>query len=199
MKGSQLAVAGGIVALLGVSCGTGGGGDAEASGQTASFAPLSQRLNQEQGYQQDAEGNWIARSDRRSQFDGMSAAGVERSNPATGRGYHAGAFEPAEWTRATSARPQSYTGPTDGSAFRTTAAAQGKTARQSGTRSDIGGVHPTGGYRTGTADETSAPRINRTSDALTENRRDDIPPPEIIDWKSQRKLSLDQSRSMLSR
>ncbi len=190
-------LSGGIVLMLLASCGNDGGN--RGAEESASFAPLSQRLNQEQGYAQDSQGNWIARSDRRSQFENRTASGMDRSNHNATRRVNKSQFQPAEWTQASSAAPKSYSGPTDGSGFRSTAAAQGQAARQSGAQAHTPGEYGTQDFRTGSSRENRGRRFARKTDAQTDNRRDSLPPPEIIDWREQRNLSLDQSRSMLSR
>jgi len=187
-----------LMAGLFASCGAGGGGG-ETSGASAPLAPLSQRLNQEQGYVRDSEGNWLPRSDRRSQYDQRSASGVNQRKNFNTRRFGANQYQTAEWTRSQSAPPQSYSGDRDGSEFQTTAAAHGQSARQSGSRARIPGSYQTDNFGTGNSRENSARRHDRPSDDQTENRRDSFPPPEIIDWRQQRDISVDQSRSILSR
>jgi hypothetical protein len=180
------------------SCGTSGSGEGAAE-SSANLAPLSQRLNQEQGYVRDSEGNWIPRSNKRSQFESISASGTDRRNNMANRRFKANEYQAAEWTRTKSAPPQGYVGDTDGSAFQTTAAAQGQAARQSGDRARIPGAYETGTFGTGSSRENQARRHDRPQDDQTENRRGKFTPPEIIDWRQQRDLSIDQSRSILSR
>jgi hypothetical protein len=160
---------------------------------------MSQRLNQEQGYVRDSEGNWIPRNNKRSQFENRSAAGVDRKNAFTNRRFGANEYKTAEWTRAQSAAPQGYKGNTDGSGFQTAVAAQGQAARQSGARARTPGNYQTNNFGTSSSRENSARRHDRPVDVQTDNRRDSFPEPEIIDWRQQRNLSIDQSRSILSR
>jgi len=187
-----------LTAGLLVSCGTGGGGGGSADAATG-LAPMSQRLNQEQGYVRDSEGNWLPRSNKRSQFENRSATGTDRQNAFANRRFGANEYQTAEWTRAQSAAPQGYKGNTDGSGFQTAAAAQGQTARQSGARARTPGNYQTNNFGTSNSRENSARRHDRPVDAQTDNRRDTFPHPEIIDWRQQRDLSVDQSRSILSR
>ncbi len=187
-----------LLAGLLVSCGN-DGGSGQSTESAAGFAPLSQRLSQEQGYVQDSEGNWVARSNRRSQFENRTPAGIRRGNANSNRRFNAAEYQPAEWTRTSSSRPESFTGDTDGSTFQTTAAAQGSRARQSGARARTPESYRTGEYGTGSSRENRARRLPRPGDTQTENRRDNVPPPEIIDWRQQRELTVDQSRSLLSR
>lgn len=177
------------------ACGTGGG----TSDSSGSLAPMSQRLNQEQGYTRDSEGNWNPRSDRRSQFDKRTASGTDQRNNMANRRFGANEYQAAEWTRTKSAPPEGYAGKTDGSGFQAAAAAQGQTARQSGSRARTPGNYATNHFGTDNSRENNARRHDRPSDDQTENRRNSFPHPEIIDWRQQREMSVDQSRSILSR
>lgn len=180
------------------SCGTGGGGDGTGAAQaSATLAPLSQRLNEQQGYVSDAEGNWKPRNNRRSQFENLSASGMDRRNSYATRRYDATEYKTAEWTRARSSAPKGYTGDTDGSRFRSTAGVQGQTHRESSARVNTPGAYQTSGYGTSISREDGARRHDRPADAQTENRRGTYVMPEIIDWRQQRELSIDQSRSIL--
>jgi len=187
-----------LTAGLLASCGA-GGGDGGTANSSTTLAPLSQRLNQEQGYVRDSEGNWLPRSDRRSQYEQRTASGVNQRKDFNTRRFGANQYQTAEWTRRQSAPPQAYTGETDGSGFQITAAAQDQTARQSGSRARIPDQYQTDNFGAGDSRENNARRHDRPSDDQTENRRDKFTPPEIIDWRQQRDMSVDQSRSMLSR
>jgi len=180
------------------SCGN-GGGQGTSSTSAAGVAPLSQRLNQDQGYTRDADGNWIPRSDQRSEFDRRMANGVDGRSPFANRKFRANHYQAPEWTRPQSSAPQAYQGDTDGSRFRTTADAQGRKARQARERARIPGDVPTGTYATGSSREANARRFDRPQDTHTQNRRDLLDAPVITDWRQQRDLTIDQSRSILAR
>lgn len=188
-------------ALL-ASCGTGSDGSGNnlaASESTNGVAPLSQRLNEAHGYVQDANGKWVPRNNRRSQFENRTASGTNQRNTFEARRFNAAEYQPAEWTRTRSNTPQPYSGDTDGSTFQSTAAAQGRSFRESSTRARTPGAYETSGYRTGASRENSARRHDRPADARVENRRQSPIEPEIIDWRQQRDLAIDQTRSMLAR
>ena len=187
-------------ALL-ASCGAGSDGDGNlaATESASGLAPLSQRLNEEQGYVRDANGNWVPRNNRRSQFENRTASGTDRRNDYATKRYSAREYQTAEWTRTRSDTPKPYSGDTDGSAFQTTAAAQGQTFRESSARARTPGQYQTSDYLTGASREDSARRHDRPADARVENRRQSPIEPEIIDWRQQRDLGIDQTRSMLAR
>lgn len=170
-----------------------------SAGGAAEFVPFSQRLNQEQGYKQDAEGNWVPRSDRRSTYDERKEARVKRRNFQNNQRYQTHSYQTAEWTRNRSEKPKPYAGPTDGSEFQISAAADGQVARQSGVDSGLARGYDTRNYRTGNAREDQGRRMPKKPDTQTEKRRDNLPPVDVIDWREQRKMTIEQSRSLLSR
>jgi len=186
-----------LLAGLLASCGTGGDGTSDAS--SAAGLSLSQRLSQDQGFARDSAGNWVPRSDKRSQYDTHSAANLNSRNRVNPGRYEPGEFRKSEWTRTTSNAPQGYQGDTDGSRFQSTAAAQGQSARQSGSRARTPGKYRTGTFDTGASREDGAARLDRPGDANTRSRRENYVEPEIIDWREQRKLSIGESRSLLAR
>lgn len=185
-----------LVAAALASCGTGtGGGDDPADATTG----LSERLNQDHGYARDADGNWAPRSDKRSQYDSRRTANLSPRNTVNNRSYTPAEYKKTEWTRTRAARTHNYAGNTDGSRFQSTAAAQGQSARQSGTRARTPGAYRTRGFGTNAAREGSARRHDRPTDAHTQTRRETYVEPEITDWREQRSLSIEESRSLLAR
>jgi hypothetical protein len=190
-----------LLAGLLASCGIGGDVETETTSATgaATGMSMSERLNQDQGYTRDADGNWVPRSDKRSPFESRGAANLQSRNTVNPRKYEPAEFRKTEWTRATSNTPKEYRGDTDGSRFRSESDAQGKTARQSGTRARTSGRYRTGEFATHTSQEDGARRHDRPTDAHTENRRKTFVEPEITDWREQRDMSIEQSRSILAR
>ena len=186
-----------LAAGLLASCGTGGGDTATTTSSTG--MTMSQRLNQDQGFKRDADGNWVPRSDKRSQFESQGAANLQSRNTVNPRNYDPAEFRKTEWTRASSKKPKAYGGDTDGSRFQQTADAQGKTSRLSGTRARTPGRFGTNEFATNTSREDGARRLDRPADAHTENRRETFVEPEITDWRKQRDMSIEQSRSLLAR
>ncbi len=189
--------------VLLAACGAGSDGEGRnlaASESGNGLAPLSQRLNQEQGYVRDSSGQWVPRNNRRSQFENRTASGIDRhNNPFSDQRFGTREYRAAEWTRSASDTPREYDGDTDGSRFQTTAAAQGRAHRDASARARTPGEYRTSGFRTGASREDGARRHDRPEHAHTQYRRESFVEPEIIDWRQQRDLGIDQTRSMLAR
>lgn len=197
IRTSTLALTSLVAAAL-ASCGTGGGAGTDATAGPTTTG-LSQRLNQDQGFTRDTDGNWVPRSDKRSQYDGRRTANLNPRNTVNTGSYTPAEYKKTEWTRTRAARTHDYAGKTDGSRFQSSASAQGQSARQSGTRARTPGSYRTQGFGTNAAREGSARRHDRPTDAHTQTRREIYVEPEITDWREQRSLSIEQSRSLLAR
>ena len=64
-----------LLILLPVSCASDSGASKPSAPAPAEATkPLSQRLQENNGYQQDADGNWVPKSDKRSSFDRQGAS-----------------------------------------------------------------------------------------------------------------------------
>ena len=59
----------GWLLLLPVSCASDSGAGKPAASTPAAHQPMSQRLEQKNGYTQDAKGNWVPQNDKRSSFE----------------------------------------------------------------------------------------------------------------------------------
>lgn len=187
-----------IACCLAVSCAKDGGVGSSANGGSK---PLSQRLNESNGFAVDSEGNWVPRNDRRSSFESQGESPYfQGGNSNQGKEYRTGDYARKSWWGSKDYGRSSYQGDTDASRFRETSHLQGQSAGEAGTAARGGDEsYRTGGYRTGGARESSAHRLDKASDAETDVRRRVYQPPEIIEWSEQRKLSLEQSRGILGR
>lgn len=183
-------------ALLALSCAGGGDGDATAS--EPAHKPLSQRLNEENGFVVDKDGNWVPRADKRSSFESQGQTYDARKSFAVGE-YKAGDYKKKSWWGGKEYERPVYQGNTDGSRFQQTSRLQGQGAREAATAADIPRTYQTDGYATGAAREAGAAAIPKPSDAETDIRRDVFSQPEVVDWRQQRALSIEQSKGILGR
>jgi hypothetical protein len=93
-----------------------------------------------------------------------------------------------------------YGGETDGNHF-----AKGSRYNSQGAREntlvapDSGSRFGTSTHATGAARENRTSNISKYSDAETDSRRKSYVQPEITDWKNQRGLTIDDTKSMLGR
>jgi hypothetical protein len=187
-----------LLVLLPVSCASdsGGGKPADSAAAPASHKPLSQRLQEKNGYQQDANGNWVPQNDQRSSFEakGKSPYFQGKYDKKT---YQTGEYSKKSWWGNKDYGRQEYAGNTDGSRFQKSSRFDGQGARETGTDADLPGPYQTGTYATKPAREAGRSGITKPSDTETDIRRKVYKEPEIIDWREQRSLSLEQSKGIL--
>ena len=176
--------------------------DADSEKPVASAAParkgLNERLNESNGYKKDADGNWVPQNDRRSQYESKGESQFARKNYKK-QEYKTGDYTKKSWWGNKEYDRQAYAGDTDGSRFQKASALQGKGAREAATSADIPDNYDSGTYATDAANEAGTDAIKKTSNDAIENRRKLYKQPEIIDWREQRSLTLDQSKGILGR
>lgn len=159
---------------------------------------LTERMSENNGYKQDAEGNWKPQTDRRSPYENKGAT-YDSKKSFQKKDYKAGDYAKKSWWGNKEYGRKAYTGNTDGSRFQKSSALQGQNAREADDKARIRGAYKTGDYATGTAREAGNKAIDKPSNAIVESRQKVFQAPEIIDWKEQRNLSLDQSKGILGR
>ena len=188
-----------LICLLAASCAS---DKDSASAPETSHKTLSQRLSETGGYKADADGNWIPRDNKRSSFESEGASRYSTDNTNKyGRkdGYKTGEYAKKSWWGNKDYGTQAYSGNTDGSRFRKDSRLDGKGARESGGAADVPDPYQTGNYATSSAREQSKNRLDKPSDAETNVRRRVFQQPDVIDWREQRTLSLEQSKGILGR
>jgi hypothetical protein len=183
-----------MLALL-VSCGSDSKPDKAAPAPRKSF---SQRMDEKNSYQVDGDGNWTPTNDRRSSFESQGASPYFKGK------YDKKAYKTEEYTKKSwwgnkDYGHKSYEGDTDGSRFQQTSRFQGQGANEASTDSNLPKTYQTDSYATKAAHEAGLKSLDRPSDPNVENRRDTYVPPEIIDWRQQRSMDLNQSRGILGR
>lgn len=187
-----------LMCLLAASCAS----DKDSTSGPAAHKGLSQRLSETGGYKVDKDGNWTPRDNKRSSFESEGASRYSTDTTSKyGRkdGYKTGEFVKKSWWGNKDFGRQAYSGNTDGSRFRKDSKLAGKGARESGGAADIPDPYETGNYATSSAREQANSRLEKPSDAETDVRRRVFQQPEIIDWREQRTLSLEQSKGILGR
>jgi hypothetical protein len=172
--------------------------DHKPAAPPAAPKPLSQRINETNGYQVDANGNWVPRSDRRSSFESQGESPYFKGDYRK-KNYQAGEYSKKSWWGNKDYGRQSYQGKTDGSRFRQSSRLDGTSARESGSSARTPGPYQTGSYATDDAREAGVTGIAKPSDAETDVRRRVFQQPDIIDWREQRALSVQESRGILGR
>lgn len=159
---------------------------------------LSDRLNQSSGFKQDASGNWVPTNTKRSSFDG-NAQTYDSKKTYKKESYKTGDYAKKSWWGSKEYQRQSYTGNTNGSRFQTTSQLQGQGAREATTTAKIPDSYQTENYQTSSAREAGNPAIAKPTNAAIDNRQKVFLHPEIIDWREQRRLSMEESKGILGR
>lgn len=184
-----------LLPLFAVSCAS----DKTAGKPAPARKSMSERLSEDNGYTKDSEGNWKARSDKRSPYESVGQDpnfvkdGVKKNE------YKTGDYAKKSWWGNKDYDRKAYSGNTDGSRFSKSSDLEGKGAREANTSAKIKDDYQTSSYTTGDAREASRQTIAKPSNDAIENRRKVFAEPEIIDWKQQRSLSMEQSKSILGR
>jgi hypothetical protein len=150
------------------------------------------------GYKRDANGNWVPSSNKRSPYESQGESPYAKGKYA-GKEYKTGEYTKKSWWGNKDYQPKAYDGNTDGSRFMTKSRYDGSGARESGTAAKIPDPYQTGAYATGAALEAGRGPINKPSNAEADRRRELFPEPEVIDWRDQRSLTIEQSKGILGR
>jgi hypothetical protein len=186
-----------LLPLLLASCSSDKDKTAEAPTSGPVRRSLNERMTESNGYKQDSKGNWIPQTDRRSDFEG-------KSNTSFSKDYKKQEYKTGDYSKKSfwgnkeyAAKP--YAGNTDGSRFQKASRLQGQGAREAGTDANIPDAYQTGTYATGAARETGATPIAKSSNAAIDNRQKNYKQPDIIDWREQRSVTMDQSKGILGR
>lgn len=157
---------------------------------------LSQRLDEKNGYKQDASGNWVPQSDKRSSFESKGESPYFKGDLAK-REYHAGDYAKKSWAGVIERQANPYQGNTDASRFQTTSRLSDKKARELDSRVKVKN-YKTQDYKTGAASE-GGKHLAKPTDTVTDERRKVFTSPDVIDWQAQRQMSMEESRSILGR
>ena len=178
-----------LMALLTLSC-------ADKKTAPPEHKTLSQRLDQKNGYKQDTHGNWVPQTNQRSEFESKGESPYFKGKYDR-KSYQTGSYDKKSWWGNKDYVAKPYANNTDGSRFKKNSQFTRQGAPEATTPADLPGTYQTNAYATGTARETGRQGIGKHSDALTESRRNAYQPPEVIDWREQRSLSVEQSKSLL--
>jgi hypothetical protein len=160
---------------------------------------MTERLSESGGYKQDEDGAWVPRSDKRSAYDSQreSAYFTGKIDKKT---YKTGEYAKKSWWGTKEYESKAYAGNTDGSRFQTQARQQGQVARFDGNKArEGGGIFQTNTMDRQSAREAGASEISRPENSRVEARRQVYKAPSVVDWREQRELSIDKSRSLLGR
>lgn len=159
---------------------------------------LTERLSDSGGYKQDAEGNWVPKSDKRSAYDSQRDSPYFKGKVEKDT-YKTGQYAKKSWWGNKSYEAGEYSGNTDGSRFQTTARQQGQRARANGERARLEGPFETNTLDRPNARESGFDGVDRPGNAYSEAQRRTYKAPSVIDWRAQREMSVDRSKGILGR
>lgn len=169
-----------------------------ADGASSTPTSLSQRLSESGGFKQDAEGNWVPKSNKRSSFELQRESPYFKGNIEK-KAYQTGDYEKKSWWGKKTFEVSEYKGDTDGSRFKTQAKQNRKIAPYGDKKVYTGDPYKTNTLEYQSARDGKADRIDKPRNDYTESRKRSYVQPSVIDWEERHKLSLEQSRSILGR
>jgi len=148
---------------------------------------------------EDEKGNLVAKSDRRSSFEGKSSH-LAGNRDFSGNDYTKKSYRKKRWGGNTVFNRKQFAGNTDASRYKQEPWFLKKQANASDKTASVANkeysINP---FRTGEATEQSNASIARTADAETTIRRSVFKKPSITDWKDQQTLSVSDTNSRLGR
>jgi hypothetical protein len=170
----------------------------EVSAEVSEPESLSQRLSGTSGYKKDAEGNWAPTSNKRSSFEQKGQSSYFKGEIEK-KAYQTGDYEKTSWWGKKAYQHSEYKGDMDGSRFKIESKQQGKVAYLGNKKVDTLDPYQTNRLEYGGARESDAKSIAKPRNDYAESRRRSYVQPSVIDWEEQRKMSLEESRSILGR
>ena len=152
------------------------------------------------GYTQTDKGQWVPKDQgKRSSFEAKGESPYFKGEYA-GKEYKAGDYAKKTWLGSKSVDRKAYQGDTDGSRFVKNSRFDGQNAREGSqsARETSQTAHEGGHiYATGEAREAKSKALPKPVDAESADKR--YPQPDIVDWKQQRALSIEQTKGILGR
>lgn len=186
-----------IASVLMVSC---AGEKVDNSKPTqAAKQGFQERLSENAGYKQNEKGEWVPKSDKRSTYDSQRDTPYFKDKINTSERYKTGDYAKKSWWGSKEYGKKTYEGNTDGSRFHTKAQQEGQVARDNGKAARSSDPYKTNTLPSESALESRNPAITKSTNALIQSERSKYKAPSVIDWKEQRSMNLDQSRSILGR
>lgn len=158
---------------------------------------LTGRLSQNHGYKVDEQGNWIPRNNKRSQYEGLGGKSYFNGDLHK-KAFQAQTLSKGSWIgEQRLKKPEHHLNGAESavgviSPFNSQ---QANLEHRLQTPAKIAGNH----LPTDVARETGAGAITRPSDAETDFRRRVFQQPDVVDYKKQRELSIEQSKRLLGR
>jgi len=147
----------------------------------------------------DEQGNPVMKSDLRSSFEGKTS-NMASNEDFSGKDYTTKSYARKRWSGNTEYSRKNYQGNTDANHYKMEPWFVRKQAQAGGKQAGVQGqTYATTAYDRTTALEQGSERIERVSDAETDVRRRVYKQPDIIDWKDQQGLGVEDTNRLLGR
>ncbi len=186
-----------LLIWLPVSCASDTGGGEKPAASAPAHKSLSQRLNENNGYKVDANGAWVPKSDQRSSFESKGQSPYFQGGY-NAKQYQTGDYTTKSWWGNKDFGNRQYAGNTQGGRFQQSSSSSSRIATENGSSSKVPTSYQTSTYGTNPARETGTQGFTKPS-SPSKDARQRYPTPDVIDWKEQRSLSLEQSKGILGR
>lgn len=185
-----------LFALAAVGCADKGTDPAKPA--VAKHQSMSERLSESGGYKQDADGNWVPKSDKRSSFESQGESPYFKGDYAK-KEYKTGDYAKKSWWGSKEYGSKEYAGNTDATRFQTAAKQNGMMSRMNGENAKVAGPYSTNTLDRKGARESGSSEISRPSNENVEARRKVFNAPSVIDYSAQRQMSMERSKGILGR
>jgi len=161
--------------------------------------PLIDRFAGNYQYAKGSDGSTKIVSDRRSQYEGRRMDEFGKS--IAHKQYATREQKKRSWWGKKNYEPKAWLGAKRSPDAGRKSWFASKHAKEGGEMAAASGkrYNKTGAYETGAAYEAGTRRLGHPQDARVENLRATSPKPKIIGWEEQRRMSMEQTRSLLGR
>lgn len=169
------------------------------SGDPATPAPrksLSERLDEKNSYKKDAQGNWVPTNNRRSSFESQGESPYFKGSYDK-KNYQTNEYAKKSWWGNKEYGRKQYGDIPDAGRYQKTSRFDGKGAQEAGASAGQTKTYKTDSYATHAAREADQKGLDKPTDAATDSRRKSYIAPEVIEWKQQRAMDVEQSKGIL--
>lgn len=160
---------------------------------------LEQRLSESSGYKQTESGEWVPKVDKRSSYDSQRDTPYAKGKIDNNERYKTGDYAKKTWWGSKDYEKKSYQGDTDGSRFYKQARQDDQVSRFDGKAARTSDPFQTNTLPSESAHEIKSSAIDRPKSALIESQRKTYKAPSVIDWREQRSMNVEESKSILGR
>jgi hypothetical protein len=170
-----------------------------SAAEAAKPRSMNERFNGrgKEGYYQDSEGNWKVQNDKRSSFENVGRSSLDDKSLRR-EAYPTEQFEKRSWWGKNNYQKPSYQPESSALARKTTAAVAGQKAREQHQLATLPDDMERQRFATDSTDSDDRARFRDAGHEATETSAEDLHP-DIMDWKEQRSLQIQDTKSLLNK